>query len=124
MLFRSAINPAIDPASRSMTVVAEFANSDLALKPGMFATGRIRLPGSSMGIFVPQQAVLTDPSTNSSQVFFIRDGKARVAVVQLGERDGSLVRVLSGIADGMTVALDHLNDLYDGQSVKLTGGGN
>ena len=120
----TAINPAIDPASRSMTVVAEFANSDLALKPGMFATGRVRLPGTSTGVFVPQQAVLSDPSTNSAQVFFVRDGKARVAVVQLGEREGGSVRILSGIADGMTVALDHLNDLYDGQSVKIASGGN
>ena len=33
---------------------------------------------------MPSSAVITDPSTNSSQLFFIRDGKARVAVVQLG----------------------------------------
>jgi len=117
----TAINPAVDPTSRTVTVVAEFANGDLALKPGMFATARILLPGSSIGVFVPQQAVITDASTNSSQIFFIRDGKARVAVVQVGERDGAQVRILSGVTEGMTVALDHLADLYDGQSVKLAG---
>jgi RND family efflux transporter MFP subunit len=117
----TAINPAIDPTSRTITVIAEFGNGDLALKPGMFATGRILLPGSSMGTFVPQQAVMTDASTNSSQVFFIRDGKSRVAVVQLGERDGDQIRILSGITDGMVIALDHLQDLYDGQTVKLAG---
>jgi RND family efflux transporter MFP subunit len=117
----TAINPAVDPTSRTITVIAEFANADLALKPGMFATSRILLPGSSMGIFVPQQAVITDASTNSSQLFFIRDHKARVAVVQLGEKEGDQVRILSGISDGMAIAVDHLNDLYDGQTVKIAG---
>ena len=117
----TAVNPAVDPTSRTVTVIAEFTNGDLALKPGMFSTGRILLSGSGTGVFVPQQAVLSDASTNSSQVFFIRDGKARIAVVQLGEKEGDHVRILSGITEGMTVALDHQKDLYDGQSVKVSG---
>jgi multidrug efflux pump subunit AcrA (membrane-fusion protein) len=114
----TALNPAVDPNSRTITIEAQFPNTDLALKPGMFATARILLTGTSEGIFVPTTAVLTDPSTNSSQVFFVRDGKARVAVVQLGARDGDLVQILSGISTGAIVATDHLQELYDGQSVQ------
>jgi len=114
----TAINPSVDPSSRTFTVIAEFANGDLALKPGMFGTGRILLPGSSMGMFVPRAAVLTDPTTNSSQLFFIRDGRARVAVVQLGSVDGNLVEILSGISPNAVIAMDHLSDLYDGMTVK------
>jgi RND family efflux transporter MFP subunit len=116
----TAINPSVDPSSRTFTVVAEFSNADLALKPGMFATARILLPGSSMGLFVPTAAVLTDATTNSSQLFFIRDGRARVAVVQLGATDGGQVQILSGISAGAVIAIDHLADLYDGQAVKAT----
>ena len=86
----------------------------------MFATSRILVSGSSDGLFVPSRAVITDASTNSSQVFFIRDGKARVAVVQLGARDGDMTQILSGLSPGATLALDHLQDLYDGQSVQTT----
>src|SRR5208282_1856207 len=110
--------PAIDTNSRTFTVIAEFANADLALKPGMFATARILLPGSSMGIFVPRSAVTTDATTSSSQLFFIRDGKARVAVVQLGMIDGDLIQILSGLSADALVATDHLQDLYDGQTVR------
>ncbi|MCU1339526.1 MAG: efflux transporter, family, subunit [Bryobacterales bacterium] len=117
----TAINPAVDPNSRTFIVEATFANTDVALKPGMFATARIVLPGSTQGIFVPQTALITDATTNSSQVFLIRDGKARLAVVQLGERDGSLVRILTGIPPDAVLATDHLQDLYDGQTVKLAG---
>jgi len=114
----TAINPAVDPSSRTFVVVAEFPNADIALKPGMFATGRVLLPGSSQGTFLPRAAVITDASTNSSQVFFIRDGKARVGVVQLGAPSGDSIQILSGLPANALVAIDHLQDLYDGQTVK------
>jgi multidrug efflux pump subunit AcrA (membrane-fusion protein) len=121
----TAINPSVDSSSRTFTVVAEFANAYGTLKPGMFATARVLLPGSSMGMFVPQAAVLTDATTNSSQLFFIRDGRARVAVVQLGARTGTgenaMVEILSGISPNAVIATDHLADLYDGASVKTRG---
>lgn len=124
----TAINPAVDASSRTFTVIAEFPNTDLALKPGMFATARIVLPGSTKGIFVPRTAVITDPTTNSSQVFFVRDGRARVAVVQLGVQSKldapsavtGTVQILSGINPGTNVAMDHLSDLYDGMVVKTS----
>ena len=107
----------MDPSSRTVIAEAKFPNQDLALKPGMFATARILLHGSSMGIFLPRASVLTDPSTNSSQVFFVRDGKARVAVVQLGAVDGDMIQILSGISENFVVATNHLQDLFDGQPV-------
>ena len=45
----TAINPAVDPSSRTITVIAEFPNTDIALKPGMFATARILLAGRQHG---------------------------------------------------------------------------
>lgn len=117
----TAINPAVDSNSRTFTVEAEFPNSDLALKPGMFATARVLLPGSTSGVFLPRRVVITDPSTNSSQVFFIREGKARLAVVQLGPPDGDLIQILSGLSPGAIVATDHLQDLYDGETVAIEG---
>jgi len=113
----TAINPTVDSNSRTVLVEAKFPNQDLALKPGMFATARILLNGSSMGIFLPRSCVLTDPSTNSSQVFFVRDGKARVAVVQLGAVDGDMIQILSGISADFVVANNHLQDLFDGEPV-------
>jgi len=114
----TAINPAVDPSSRTFTVIAEFPNTDIALKPGMFATARILLPGSSTGLFVPREAVITDPTTNSSQVYFIRDGRARVAVVQVGATRDNKVQILSGISPGAMIATNHLSDLFDGMVVK------
>src|SRR5207247_318022 len=88
-------------------------------KPGMFATARVVLPGSARGMFVPRSAVLTDPTTNSSQVFMVVEGKAHVAVVQIGEPDGDQIRILAGIPEDAVLATDHLQDLYDGQGVNV-----
>jgi membrane fusion protein (multidrug efflux system) len=126
----AALNPAVDPSSRTFVVIVEFSNTDLALKPGMFATARIHLPGSSKGIFVPRAAVITDATTNSSQLFFVRDNRARVAVVQLGVQSdldteaaaGGMVQILSGINPGTLIATDHLKDLYDGMTVNTVPG--
>jgi RND family efflux transporter MFP subunit len=117
----TTINPTVDANSRTVLVDCKFGNEDLALKPGMFGTARILLEGTSNGIFLPRAAVLTDPSTNSSQVFFVRDGKARVAVVQLGAVEGGMIQILSGIAPDFVVASDHLQDLYDGEPVDAEG---
>jgi len=117
-----AVNPAVETNSRTFTTEVEFANIDLALKPGMFATARVVLPASARGMFVPRTAVLTDPTTNSSQVFMIVEGKARVAVVQIGEVEADQIRILAGIPDDAVLANDHLQDLYDGQAVNVQEG--
>ncbi|MEP7352904.1 MAG: efflux RND transporter periplasmic adaptor subunit [Acidobacteriota bacterium] len=116
----SALNPAVETNSRTFTAEVAFPNTDLALKPGMFGTARVGLSGTSKGIYVPRKAVLTDATTNSSQVFMILEGKARLAVVQLGETDGDKVRIISGIPEDAVLATDHLADLYDGQTVNVS----
>ncbi len=116
----TAVNPAVDPASRTFIAEVRFPNPDRELRPGMFATARVVLAGDATGIFVPSSSVITDATTNSSQVFMIIDDTARLAVVQLGERDGAMIRILSGLPADAVVATDHLADLYDGQPVEAT----
>jgi RND family efflux transporter MFP subunit len=119
----TAVNPAVDPSSRSFIVEAKFANADLTLRPGMFATGQVLLPGGEQAVFVPKNAVLSDPATNSSQVFVVEGGKAHLRVVQiLSAREGA-VRILAGVNGGEKVAVSHLGDLYDGCPVEMTAGG-
>jgi multidrug efflux pump subunit AcrA (membrane-fusion protein) len=114
----SAINQSVDPNSRIFILEARFQNAANDLKPGMFATARVRQPGGVQAVFVPRAAVVRDKTTDSNQAFVIQDGKARLRVVQLGEaaQDGS-IRVVSGIAPGETVALNKQNELFDGAAV-------
>jgi multidrug efflux pump subunit AcrA (membrane-fusion protein) len=115
----TAVNPAVDPGSRSFIVEAKFPNPDLTLRPGMFATGQIFLPGGEQAVFVPKNAVVSDAATNSSQVFVIDNGKARLRVVQVLNAEGGQVRVLAGVNGGERVAVNKLADLYEGCPVEV-----
>lgn len=113
----TVVGPAVDPTSRAIVVEAEFSSPDLILRPGMFATARIELPEGQQGLFVPVSSVLTDPTTTSSQVFVVENGKARIRVVRVGEGESGMLRVLSGISAGAMVATSNLKELYDGAAV-------
>jgi multidrug efflux pump subunit AcrA (membrane-fusion protein) len=112
-----AINQSVDPNSRAFVVEARFENPATALKPGMFATARVLQPGGVPAVFVPKQAVLRDKTTDSNQAFVVINGKARLRVVQVGNTEGDLVRILSGISAGDVIATSNLTELYDGSPV-------
>lgn len=67
----TAVNPAVDPVSRSAVVEASIQNGDNALRPGMFATVRINKEGGGKGVFVPKTAVHNDQATQSYRAFVI-----------------------------------------------------
>ncbi len=114
----TALNPSIDPNSRSMMAEAKFDNLKMELRPGIFATARVILPGGEQTVMVPRDAVLMDPTLDSAEVFVLEEGKARIRIVRLGAVDDSEVRILSGVSAGEVVATSALQQLYDGASVK------
>jgi len=113
----SAINPAIDPASRSAVVEALIENGDNALRAGMFATVRINKEGGTNAVYVPKTAVYNDPTTQSYRVFVIQDGVAKLKVVQLGMEEGDSTQILSGVDADQVVATSNLDQLYEGAKV-------
>lgn len=113
----AAVNPGVDPTSRSAVVEALVENADNALRSGMFVTAQITRDGSSKGIYVPKAAVVADPATNSYKVFVILDGVARLRVVQLGAEEGDSQQILSGVEPDLNVAITGLDQLYEGAKV-------
>ena len=113
----TAVNPAVDPTSRSAIVEASIENSDNSLRAGMFATARITRDGGGTGVFVPKTAVHNDQATNSYRAFVIVDGIARLKVLQLGTEEGDFVQITSGLNGDETVATSNLDQLYEGARV-------
>lgn len=114
----AVVIPAIDPVSRTVTVVAGIDNRSNALRPNMFATGRILQPGGAEGVFVPRSAVMSDSSTGTARVYVVQEETARLRVVQVGEQEGDLVRVVSGVSAGDEVATANLDQLFDGAVIR------
>jgi len=117
----TAVNPAVDPQSRSFTVEARVKNPDAMLKPGMFAVATINQGRLERAYFVPKMAVAEDVNTDSYRVFVIdQSGHARLRVVQIAARGTSdPVRLVEGVKEGERVATSRLADLYDGAAVSV-----
>lgn len=110
------ISPNVTPTSRTLTVEAEIENSTGTLKPGQFATVRILQARPQPAVLVPARAVHTESGV--SRVFVIKDGKAQERLVQLGQTEGDLVAIKSGVAAGENVATSNIEQLSEGMAVK------
>jgi RND family efflux transporter MFP subunit len=115
----TAINPAVDPTSRSAMIEGEIENGNNALRAGMFATVEIIKEGGTKGVFVPKAAVYNDQTTQSYKAFVIVDGVAKLKVIQLGPEEGDFVQILSGLNPDETVATSNLDKLYEGAPVAV-----
>ncbi|MDT5062248.1 MAG: hypothetical protein QOH63_2707 [Acidobacteriota bacterium] len=110
------VAPSVTPNSRTMTVEAQVENSDGSLKPGQFATVRILQPQTSPALLVPARSVRTEAGT--SYVFVIKNGHAEKRIVQLGQTEGDLVEIKSGLAAEEQVATSNVELLSDGMAVR------
>jgi membrane fusion protein (multidrug efflux system) len=117
----TAVNPSVDPNSRVFILEARFENPKGELRPGMFATARVLLPGGETAVFVPRNAVVRDKTTDSYQVFTVDNNTAHLHVVVTGEVDGGQIRIVNGLTGNETVATSGQSELFDGAVVQATG---
>jgi len=116
----TALNPSVDPSSRIFVIEARFDNKGSELRPGMFATAHVQLPGGEEALFVPRSAVIRDKTTDSYQIYTVENGVARLHIVVTGETDADQIRINSGLSPNAVVATNHLTELFDGAPV-ITG---
>jgi RND family efflux transporter MFP subunit len=109
------VSAAVGRQTRSLTVEAIVANDDGVLRPGMFAQARIDLGRMRELVSIPNAAVSTNAGVH--RAFVIADGviEERVLTIAEAREDGTFVE--SGLRAGETVAIDGLEDLYDGARI-------
>lgn len=110
------IGAAVKATSRTLSVEAEVANPDGALKPGFFAHASFVLPGQdALTRLVPAAAIGT--SGSAARVFVIQGSAAIERIVAVGRTWNGLVEVRGALKAGENVATDHLDTLSDGAAV-------
>ncbi len=114
----TAVNPSVDPNSRVFILEAKFDNPKGELRPGMFATAHVLLPGGESAVFVPRNAVVRDKTTDSYQVFTIENNTAHLRVVVPGEVEGDQIRIVNGLTGSETVAASGQTELFEGAQVQ------
>lgn len=122
----SAINPAVDAASRNVAVQAELANPGELLRAGMFARAEVVLPEDGPSIVLPATAVSYASYGNS--VFVVETMKdekgneylgASQRFVRLGATRGDQIAILEGVKAGETVATSGVFKLRQGVPVQV-----
>ena len=123
----TAINPQVDAATRNIRIQATVANAEERLRPGMYVSVAVVLPGREQVLAVPATAVLYAPYSDS--VFIVEDlpdpdpGRpvkvVRQQLAQLGEKHGDFVAVRSGLKEGDTVVSTGVFKLRNGQTVTV-----
>jgi RND family efflux transporter MFP subunit len=110
------VAPAVDVATRTLTVEAWVPNADGALRPGFFAKGHVLVREDPAAVFVPSEAVTS--IAGITKVFVVANGKAVERVVKPGARQGTWVEIPGGIKAGETVAVTNLAALFNGAPVE------
>ncbi|MDR3093890.1 MAG: efflux RND transporter periplasmic adaptor subunit [Bacteroidales bacterium] len=113
------IHPTINQTTRTFVAEVSIANSDFALRPGMFARVTLNF-GTMTHVVVPDLAVIKQMGTNNKFVFVVENGIAYQKKVELGTRTGTSYELLSGVDNGANVVVAGQTKLLDGTPVKLT----
>lgn len=117
----SAINPGVDPGTRSMRLRGTLDNPGGRLRPGMFAETRTLLPLRDDVLTLPQNAITFAPYGDS--VFVVRERDAKLIVERRQVRTGAVrdgrVEIVGGLEPGDRVVSAGQNKLRNGQQVRI-----
>jgi membrane fusion protein (multidrug efflux system) len=123
----TALNPQVEAATRNIMVQGTIKNSELLLRPGMFATVTLVLPEQQTVLAIPATGVLNAPYSDS--VFIVENapdnstaagGKVvRQQFVRLGIRQGDFVAVSAGLKQGDMIVSTGVFKLRNGQAVAV-----
>jgi membrane fusion protein, multidrug efflux system len=110
-----AVEPRIDPKTRTLKMRALFSNERRLVLPGAFANIRFKPNGSRISVMVPSQAII--PDAQGTKVFIQKNGSADYRAVETGYRSQTHVEITSGIQAGDTVLTSGILHLRPGMPV-------
>lgn len=128
----AAVDPALDPATRSIRVRASVPNQQDKLRPGMFVNVSVVLPAQKRFVSVPSPAIIH--ASYGDSVFVVEDKKdpsgaavkgpdgkpfrvARQQFVRTGTRRGDFVAVIDGVKPGQEIVVGGAFKLRNGSGV-------
>jgi RND family efflux transporter MFP subunit len=110
------VAPAVDVATRSLTIEARVPNAEGALRPGFFGKGHVLVREDPAAVFVPSEAVTS--IAGITKVFVVTNRKAVERLVKPGARQGTWVEIPGNVKVGEAVAVTNLAALFNGAPVE------
>ncbi len=112
------ISPAVNTATRAFPFEAVVPNPDALLKPGAFA--RVHIESGKVDDVLTLPYVALQYRYGVNRVFVIDGNKLAVRELQVGERLGDRIEIVSGVKEGERVAVTDVDTLADGALVAVT----
>lgn len=112
-----AIDPQIDPVSRTQPVRARYANTKDELRPGAFVKVNLQLGESTDALQVPTEAVI--PEASGYSVYTVENGKMAPKKVKIGIRSDKVIQITDGLAVGDTVIRTGILQVKPGDAVRV-----
>lgn len=117
-----AYEPKIENNTRSLVLRAVCTNKDRKLLPGTFANVTFKISEDKSAILVPTQSIV--PKLKGQSIYVIRNSKAILIDVEIGERSEQFVQITSGnINSSDTVITTNILRLKNEAPVKVNNSG-
>lgn len=113
-----AIEPKIDPSTRTLKLRAICESNHKDLFPGAFVNVEVKLKENENAILIPTVAIV--PELKGQSVYLYRGGTVAPQSVELGLREEKRVQIVSGLEEGDTVITSGILQMRPGAKVQIT----
>jgi membrane fusion protein, multidrug efflux system len=96
-----AIEPKVDPVTRTLPIRAVYANTANKVIPGSFANIKVTIDNINNAVMIPSQALI--PELEGQKVFLYKNGRAVPQNVETGIRTADRIQITEGLSAGDTV---------------------
>ncbi|MBN2243121.1 MAG: efflux RND transporter periplasmic adaptor subunit [Acidobacteria bacterium] len=116
----SAINPTIDPESRSVRIRLKVENRNMELRDGMYARGEITTDRQKDALVIPRDALVPEEHASEyGSVFVVENGKAVLRRILVGDGRQDRLWVREGLEEGEWIIVERGPSLKDGSAVRV-----
>lgn len=110
--------PMMDAVSHTFNVEVNVANTNHALRPGMYAKVDVNF-GDTQNIVVPDLCVLKQQGSGQRSVFVVENGTAVSRIVTLGRHFDGKYEITGGLAEGEKVISKGQSIVKNGEEVEV-----
>jgi len=114
-----AIEPKINPGTRTLQIRAICNSSYKELIPGAFANVELNLKQIADAILIPTVSIV--PELKGQKVFLYKNGIVNAQNVEIGIREETRVQIISGLQKGDTVITSGILQVKPKSKVKISG---
>ena len=112
-----AVEPKIDPKTRTIAVRALYNNENDELQAGRFVSIQLVIRQTNNALQIPTQSII--PELGGEKVFIVRNGMAQSVEIKTGLRNESMIEITDGLHSGDTVVTSGIMQLRNSMPVTI-----